>query len=366
MILIIVLIIIFLTLKKTESFEPNINSHAHQIHKNLIKILNSLIEPEPTEIKDVIFETVRTKIREETLPIIKKFITRLNKKGRERFELINIVDFSIQKGKYINSNSITKYIINFFLYNPKRNFEFEIQPTIFKINSRLIITNINLPGREKELITDPKGYPTLQFGEQYAKFSKTGGQFGTHDVIIIPEEIGPIIDKRRSKLETVSFDKPPFRCFGVEKPENITSLDQCIDNLGFWDRPVLNDAECPFYKANKNYGNDRGGLSKDSTGKTSGFCELPKGMQLKGFRNLDADPSKQPYCYNCLNGDYGEKTLGKCCTEQLDKIKYPTLNSPDFMYEGDLEDRYAAREIFKSRGINWYGKPEDKKKFEKK
>ena len=75
--------------------------------------------------------------------------------------------------------------------------------------------------------------------------------------------------------------------------------------------------DCPFFKKNKNYENERGGCIK-------GYCELPLGMKLSGFRKYDEN--LKPICNNCKNNTVF------CCDEQKNKKKYPELKSPDYLF----------------------------------
>lgn len=61
---------------------------------------------------------------------------------------------------------------------------------------------------------------------------------------------------------------------------------QCKEENGdVWDRPCMNDFECPFYNM------ERGGC------KTDGFCELPVGVKPIGFRKYEKD--SKPFCKDC-------------------------------------------------------------------
>lgn len=108
-----------------------------------------------------------------------------------------------------------------------------------------------------------------------------------------------------------------------------------IKTPGIWDTPCKNDDDCHFYKKNKNYPNSRGKCGN------SGYCELPKGMLNLGYHYFNNIPQKKPLCYNCKSKDkwYAVTDLGNCCYEQSDKKKYPFLDSPDFAFENDLNER---------------------------
>jgi hypothetical protein len=85
--------------------------------------------------------------------------------------------------------------------------------------------------------------------------------------------------------------------------------------------------ECPFYKANKNYNNERGGCNE-------GFCEMPVGVDSIGYHFF----SGTPMCYNC-----GDSETEKCCNDQKDKYKFPNLITPDFAFSNDYNPRMNQR-----------------------
>lgn len=108
-----------------------------------------------------------------------------------------------------------------------------------------------------------------------------------------------------------------------------------VKTPGIWDTPCKNNEDCHFYKKNKNYPNSRGKCGNN------GYCELPKGMLHLGYHYFNNIPQKKPLCYNCKSKDkwYAVTDLGNCCYEQSDKKKYPFLDSPDFAFENDLNER---------------------------
>jgi len=110
---------------------------------------------------------------------------------------------------------------------------------------------------------------------------------------------------------------------------------QKCEKYGYvWDRPCRKNTDCPFYKANTNYENSRGGCLP------SGFCELPVNMKNTSYTKYD--PSFQPYCYNCPSS-----TTYECCHEQTSK----TGRSPDYAFANDFEERYFHKDQLKARNL---------------
>lgn len=107
------------------------------------------------------------------------------------------------------------------------------------------------------------------------------------------------------------------------KYECVSKYDVRGKNKGkdVWDSRCKTDDDCPFYKANKNYPNTRGGCY-------NGYCEMPLGVERKGYKQYRT--IKTAFCYNC-NG----KKNPNCCEEQVDRLRYPKLKSPDFVFKMD-------------------------------
>lgn len=118
-----------------------------------------------------------------------------------------------------------------------------------------------------------------------------------------------------------------FTCFG-SKGNNLFDCMSSKNRIGkekekgIWDKPCINNEECPFYRANKNYKNNFGGC-------INGYCQMPVGIKRIGyhfFSNL-----RSAICYNCKN-----KNNFNCCLSQLNNInKYPGLITPDYVFSGD-------------------------------
>ncbi len=104
--------------------------------------------------------------------------------------------------------------------------------------------------------------------------------------------------------------------------------------VGILDKPCKTDDECPFYKANRNYPNQKGKCLPD------GQCELPIGAEPLGFHYFFPSYKFRPLCYNCKSDKWLLNTkLEPCCDEQNDKTKYPFLDGPDYAFNDDNQDR---------------------------
>jgi hypothetical protein len=130
--------------------------------------------------------------------------------------------------------------------------------------------------------------------------------------------------------EDPQFD-PRYVCYGDPYVVNPELCNSKFDEIGntkvkrtYWDRPCKQNTECPFYQANTNYKNYRGGC-------VDGYCELPLGVNRLSFRKYDAEA--RPLCHRCKqNAPY-------CCELQKNRNLYPHLSSPDYAFELDEYDR---------------------------
>lgn len=118
-------------------------------------------------------------------------------------------------------------------------------------------------------------------------------------------DIEKILNKNTGKLEI----RGKYKCYDSEgktkfECENAKTIDGKDKPIGTWDRPCVNNTDCPFYiKGNK-------GICKD------GICVMPKGVKRKGSSKFVKHPDFLPKCKNCI----GETE--NCCFNQIDKKLY--------------------------------------------
>lgn len=104
-----------------------------------------------------------------------------------------------------------------------------------------------------------------------------------------------------------------------------------------WDKPCKKDSDCPFYKSNKNYPNQRGKCL------STGICELPVGVLRTSYTKYDDRGEYTPFCYQCRT-----PTDPQCCKEQAQLVElqkknpkqnYTHLKSPDYVFTNDMDER---------------------------
>lgn len=122
-----------------------------------------------------------------------------------------------------------------------------------------------------------------------------------------------------------------YNCEG--KDSNLYKTKQlCTSKYGFYDLKKPNEAiiwdkhckynyECPYYKANTNYTNNRGGCLPNRE------CEFPLGIKKLGYTQYDDTEINSPFCYGCNGSDIN------CCKKQ---------KNPDYIFSNDQEARKKA------------------------
>ena len=138
-----------------------------------------------------------------------------------------------------------------------------------------------------------------------------------------------------------------YLCFFKEGEDKNTCVSPSKDQgVGIWDNPCKYNEDCPFYKKNNNYPNNRGGCH-------NGYCEMPLNIKLFGYKEYNSND--QAICYNC---DKDKKPGCKgvecnmCCDDQKNKKLYPYLNGPDYAFENDFQDRINKKDVFLENNIS--------------
>jgi len=115
-----------------------------------------------------------------------------------------------------------------------------------------------------------------------------------------------------------------YGCYGNSEINNKFECDSYYNIDGtpkpyysLWDKRCVVNEDCPYYKANTNYPNNRGGCIN------GGFCEFPVGVKRLGFTKYTDTNLNTPLCYNCDN----EENKGK------------PPKKPDYVFENDFNDR---------------------------
>ena len=236
---------------------------------------------------------------------------------------IEIIDKKLSK---FEENSIYyKFTIIVILNigNKELNHVIELGVIYNRSNQRDYLISLDIIGNSPE---DQFGYipytPQLIISKDLeAPYNAENGylRFNEDDTVIPKIDQKSTVNKYLEKQIGSSTEKrePEFRCYG-SKGNNQVECENDYDLYfkskirGVWDRDCISDDECPFFKKNKNYTNNRGGC-------IYGKCEMPVGIEGLGQRYFNIDTN--PLCYNCPDKKYN------CCDTQ---------SSPDYIFENDL------------------------------
>ena len=114
-----------------------------------------------------------------------------------------------------------------------------------------------------------------------------------------------------------------------------------VNQNGIWDAPCQIDADCPFYKANKNYPNEFGKCDKET-----GKCQMPQGVIPLGFTQY---AKQEPDCYNCGI----DSVSNKCCAKQAADITagISQSKSPDYIFANDFQVRKQNVSHIEANGL---------------
>jgi len=189
------------------------------------------------------------------------------------------------------------------------------------------------------------------FQRQNTKFINTYERTDMDPTLLDKSSVSTKIDE---KMMSIAKDQQfkNHKCFGLvdgvsnelpqyNNPLFCKSYHPEINQKGVWDAPCQIDNDCPFYKANKNYPNNKGKCNKET-----GMCEMPMGVIPIGFTKYG---KVEPECYNCsilsLNN--------KCCKKQSEDIEKGNVNykSPDYIFNNDEKERKQYKEELETMGL---------------
>ena len=150
-----------------------------------------------------------------------------------------------------------------------------------------------------------------------------------YDIVSAVEKFISRLDMPTDYLEAVKegYDKSDkggfYGCYGNGEITNKFECDSYYNIDGtpknyysFWDKKCETDEECPYFKSNTNYPNNRGGCINGN------YCEFPVGVKRLGFTKYTDVNLNTPLCHNCEYDENGKKP-----------------EKPDYVFENDFEDR---------------------------
>ena len=231
---------------------------------------------------------------------ISKQALKMNKYGNKLFKQNKI--------KILNKNN-NQLTYNIEIFRENKYHFFTLQLTI-TVENVLQINNINIVGISLSENLDNKEPNNLTLKNMFSS-----------------RKVNQIIkDKINKKLNY--HEDLKHQCFGKNALTKNHCLSEDDEGVGVWDKPCIDNSECPFYKKNNNYINEKGKC-------INGYCEMPLNVTPIGFKHFKGNP----ICYNCSNNNCQGIKCNECCNDQKNPNLYPLLNSPDYVFENDKFDR---------------------------
>lgn len=268
------------------------------------------------------------------------------------FQIINVELMRILHNKSLN---VYRYIMVCELYRKNKRHSVNLYiEIIYKVN--------------KDIVLYDKMYTIGFRNDEQIAFNKLANRRNNNfmpihnfmdentDLSILKsdKEVDKMLDNRDKEYD-LDYYLRHFKCLN---PKSVTGVD--LDSItqndctsysnkykcpGKWDIPCTNDYECPFYMANRNYSNKRGGCK-------NGYCEMPVNVGNIGYHYMDKN---KPLCYNCQKIGKNKNCAGikcnQCCEEQKNRDLYPDLETPDFAFQNDYTPRIAQKEQLKTRKL---------------
>lgn len=285
---------------------------------------------------------------------LSKFVVeQINKASSRTFEPLDVVAFRTEIKRNVGeTKDIYKYTSTLFIteqYSENvNNWSKQIYYEAIGSNGKLELVRIELLGNNRDgLQIVPGNDPNSNsYFKILSKYHIQQPYTTSEDRVLFDDEATDrhLRDYYRKARET------KYSCFSEgEMTLPLDTQGACLAAGGKWDSPPENSADCPYYKVNPHYPNERGGLAYDGT------CEMPLGTKKIGYRHTSNDPQHLPFCYNCKDDKGNIIGIGQCCDEQANNTsRYPELQGkPDYMFRSDITERYNAREELAEKGLKW-------------
>jgi hypothetical protein len=338
--------------------------------KKVLQLFNDIIKEDANKLNISAFSNFKPTVsfESEMKGIVHYILKRINEMGKRRFVALD--SESMKKEQTLDPDDrqvVNKWTVNTFIQEKNNDephawsmnitFVMYQKGNVIKIDKLESITQKD-PEFVKGINTNDKYYRLMNPYHLNKPWATSGISGDGRDVLMSDEDTDKLLEKWHKDLTT-----PQYKCFTdtgkiTEPAERKGTYEQigdryknqkeCESNQGKWDTQVLQDNECGFYRANKNYPNKLGGVKLNEK-----RCEMPINTKTVGYRYASSDPIHKPWCYNCKDGVDGPGTWGPCCDEQLDVENYPNLASPDYAFPGDELERYQNRDVLTQRGLSW-------------
>jgi hypothetical protein len=187
--------------------------------------------------------------------------------------------------------------------------------------------------KSQETITNVKGIaPNKDPNNIYLSSENSLLPIMSYDIISYVENFITRLDMPSDYIEAVKEEYDTsnkgghYGCYGNSEIINKFECDSYYNIDGtpkkyysLWDKKCSTNEECPYYKSNDIYPNNRGGCINN------GFCEFPVGVKRLGFKKYTDTNLNRPLCYNCNNDKNNEGSDG--------------IKKGDYVFENDFNER---------------------------
>ena len=353
----------------TEGFVPWNSAEVGKYQVSLVKLdqhsleglFDSLVQDDKGKIDTTVISTFRDQPhgQDQARAYINHVLARINRKSDRRFHILDIQATNKQAAFDTRTkNIVERWTAELFIQEKDSR---KVHAHAMNIRMEMIVQGTTVQIEKLHFITDNFYKRSLVGGDNiYDREFKIKNPFHLQQPFFTSEDkVLPPTNESDEILVGMhdALRKPEYRCFGGDGNVKNAGTDvQCDISEGYWDKPVTNDSECPFYRANKQYPNRLGGVDPNGN-----RCEMPVGTKRIGYRFISNDPAHKPWCYNCHEGADGNPgSIGPCCEEQRNVELYPELGgNPDFSFPGDSLERGQNWKVLQQRGLNWRQHPTD-------
>ena len=244
--------------------------------------------------------------------------------------------FTLQFTWYIKDKS-HGYVIGIECYCNKKSLEIKIKKLeLIGIKPEQEINLLSGPGPYQNRVNIYKRFPEDPYKASETYLRDSNDFKIKYTGIDLIKYFGKKNKDKKEAIVTGTCKTPDGGISTLSKIECEAATDELgrLKDPGTHDKSCVTNLDCPFYKANKNYPNERGGCK-------SGICELPVNMVLTGAVKYDLN--KPAYCHNCPEDELD------CCLKQQDRN--PLMLSPDYAFVDDLNEREIHKETLLSKGL---------------
>tara|TARA_Y100000996_G_C22530737_1_gene646326 strand:+ start:797 stop:1855 length:1059 start_codon:yes stop_codon:yes gene_type:complete len=273
-------------------------------------------------------------IKNKLMKLINKYFK--NNNYIHNFKILEIYNLVVYLNDITNTNKIN---MEFVIVSPEIDTAYKLKVILFINNKKIYINKLTyIESIDKDDLKSMTPYSKTNI-KTIKKFDSSVKLDNKLDPMKAIEYKKDYIDIDLSNTKLLLSDKQNlktlkdrlqklkeegYRCIGsVGNTEDECNSKNTLDGKekkpGIWDRPCVEDNECPFYNEKKNNG-----------GCNNGYCKMPDNVESISFRKFNKQ--SKPVCIGCK-----EKKDIFCCDEQKNIKLYPELEGfPNYSFGAPL------------------------------